>query len=965
MVLKFVASVLFVCCCLCFSQERSNAQLLGVTGANHPELSWHELQTDHFVIVYHQGLDSIAQIAAPVAEEVYRVVTTNLKTGLSKKVRIYLSDNDETRNAFAFQDHYIFIWMRGILDDNLFTLRSSGTSKWLRTVITHEFTHIVIDHATSYWLDLLFPGDRVPRWFNEGMARYMEPDGWTDDLDVPLRVAAVDSKLHLGWNDFLAGTFIYEGGQSLVRYIAWKYGDSALVKILHPEEESEGINVGHRLQLAPYDFGAAVKFATKHPLEDVYEEWHKTLNVYYNTEYGQKEDIQDVSRRIGTGLKIVAAARLAPDGKRIAIYGKRSVDEAAKLFLLAHETSDNEIRLLTGEPGIEPYLSWSPDGKKLLFSKVRFGDHGNFIYDLFTYDPSEDELERLTSNARLEYPDFSPDGKTIVASQFERSGSDLVLLDANGQNIRKLTHFGDDDVDVTSPRWSPDGKRIAFSIFRKNGMRDVATIDVASQQIAYLTNDSINDRYPIWSGDSILFLSYQNGLPNLYITSSHNTNGRNATQLTDAASNVLAWDATKDSILVSSFTARNSIALSWLPLHREAKNHQTPSLPVKYTAWRTASWPLVTRPVDSLPQTIAVGPYGYSSLAHIRPLLFLPLISSDMARDGSQGTQWGATMVFMDEMQKHLLQIYGLYGDASNAFSYGGTYVNNQLWPNIILSGSNRVDFKDVIADKVYYEHSKQGSLGINFGIHTSNSLTKIHDIFVSGEWAQYEPWNTRDFAGVDSTVRPVAFKWLNFTAGYSFLSPLFQAGFNGEYGSGDFSRTRLRGFVRKEFPFGEDEHDQVAFIGHLGADFGDEIPQDFLGFYKYDQFEGGYNVAALHGRDRLRGIRRYVYGNRLVTASAEIRQRDKFFSDFLPILKSFEPQFVEFFDIGSVWYDNAPANRPSVPMSSIVKQGWLKTAGVELRSELGFDFSLEGGVGWELVKHALPDWFFRVSADL
>src|SRR3954466_3063334 len=101
--------------------------LLGITGANNPELSWSEIETDHFILTYHNGLDSVARVAAPIAEEVYRVVTTNLQTPLNKKLRLYFSNNDEVKNAFAFSDDYIFVWMRGILDDEPLTLRASGT----------------------------------------------------------------------------------------------------------------------------------------------------------------------------------------------------------------------------------------------------------------------------------------------------------------------------------------------------------------------------------------------------------------------------------------------------------------------------------------------------------------------------------------------------------------------------------------------------------------------------------------------------------------------------------------------------------------------------------------------------------------------------------------------------------------------------------------------------------------------
>ncbi len=955
------ASLLF------FSPQFLHAQLLGITGANHPELHWKQLETKHFVLIYHQGLDSVVRIAAPIAEEVYRVVTTNLQTPLPEKIRIYFSDNDEERNAFTFGDEYIFIWMRGILDDNLFSLRSSGTSKWLRSVITHEFTHITIAYATHTWSDFLFPAinDKVPRWFNEGMARYMEPDGWTADLDIPLRVAAVSSKLDLGSNDeFLSGTLLYEGGQSLVRYIAATYGDSALVTILKYRKKS----------LFPYDFEDAVRAATKHSLHEIYKEWHKVLNVYYNTEYGQKEDIEDIARKIPSHLAIVEAARLAPDGKRIAILGKRTEDEPTKLFSIANDTGA-EPKLLTGEPGIEPYLSWSPDGKYLLFSKIRFGTHGDLVYDLYRCNAKTGAMHRISSNERLEYPDWSPDGKTIVAAQFFRSGSDLVLLDADGSSLRKLTDFHDDNVQVYSPRWSPDGKRIAFSIFRKNGMRDVAVVDVATHAISYLTNDSINDRYPIWSprGDSIVFLSFKNGLPNLYSLSASGPSGEDERsgfyerELTDVASNILAWDISKDSILVSSFTGRNSVKLFWIAAHRSV----VPAVPVapvekKYTSWRSIRWPLITRPADSLSPAMVTGPYSYNSLAHIRPLLYLPIIGTDLSRTGAEGTQWGAFTFLADEMQKHLLQAFAWYGDASKTFSYGFEYENNQLLPTISLGGSNEVQFRDVIQDVGYYEHTKSVNLSLNFTLHTPNSLEDIHNIFIGGEWNDIQPWNGSQFAAVDLTQRPIAARMLDLGVLYSYLSPLFQFGAAATHTdkniASTITRTQLRASLHKELPLGEDERNEFAIILHGAADFGDELPQDFLGFYKYDAFQEGFNIASLHERDRLRGIRRYYYGNRLLSGSIEIREADQLFSTLVPMLKVFEPQFVEFFDMGATWYADAPTNNPNAIVTPLSKTEWLKTGGIELRSEVGFDAALEGGVGWELVKTAQPDWFIRIT---
>jgi len=525
------------------------AQFILPTGGNHPELHWREFQTEHFLIIYHDGLDSVALKAAPVAEEAYHIVTTNLQTPLTKKVKIYLSDYDEIKNAFAFDDDYIFIWMRGILDDLPYGFRSSGTSKWLRSVITHEFTHIVIAHATKDIFSFLSPVTQVPRWFNEGLARYMEPDGWTSDLDAVLRVATVSGHLDLGsTDDYLSGGLTYEGGQSFIRYIAAAYGDSALVKIL---KFRTGIF---------YDFLEGVKSATNKSLDDLEEEWHKTLNVYFNTRYGQKEEASEFARKIPTGLAVVLTARLEPGGKRIAMIASHTKKSPARLYLLANE-STGDASVISDEPGIEPVISWYPGKDAICVSKTRVGSNGNLIHDLFRIDIPTGELSRLTSDGRFEEPDVALQGNRIVAVHTEENHSDLYILNADGSDPMQLTNYNDAYTQVYAPRWSADGKQITYSVFRSNGMRDVAVIDILTKQTTLITNDSLNDRSSIFSPDAkeIIFLSHRNGIPNCYRTSVSSPPAK-ITQLTDIAGAIYPWDwsGAKDSILVTSYDTPNS-----------------------------------------------------------------------------------------------------------------------------------------------------------------------------------------------------------------------------------------------------------------------------------------------------------------------------------------------------------------------------------------------------------------------
>lgn len=940
-----------------YPASKAAAQAL-ILGSNHPELSWHQIETDHFVLIYHDGLDSIVHAAAPMAEEVYRVVTTNLQTPLAGRLKVYFSDNDEVKNAFAFSDDHIFIWMRGILDDLPLGIRASGTSKWLRSVITHEFTHIVIAHATRDWSNIILPAEvGVPSWFNEGMARFMEPDGWTNDLDMALRTSVVSSKLDFDLDQFLGGTLLYEGGQSLVRYIARTFGDTTLANILK-----------YRDDLGLYNFEEGVQHATKKSLHEISEGWRKTLNVYYSTQYGQRQETVDYGREVPSGLDVVLSARLDPKGSRIAVAGKRNSDAGGGLYLISNDTS-GDAELLTNESGIDPYISWNPDGSEIAYAKLRFGEHNDLIYDLYRYNVNEKYGTRITTDGRFEQPDWSPDGKSLVAVHAVRSGSDLYRIDVATGAAENLTNFNDRDVEVYWPRWSHDGSKIAFSIFRKNGMRDVVVLDVATRALNYLTSDSLNDRYTVWSpnDNSIAFTSFRNKIPNVYRLDGLSIGSLR--QLTDEAGAVFAWDWSakkSDSILVTSFEDRTRIKLFWIPAEHTVEPKPLVTLDKKYTDWREVHWPLITRPLDSLSAVNTSEVSGYNSLAHIAPLAFLPMAGSDRSKSNEPGTRYGLIGIASDPMSKHSILAFADYGDASNRFSYALQYINSQLKPSLIFGAADLLQFAGLLSDKVYFERQRSYNAGLVYPITSPNSLTTVHDITIGATYRQLDPWNDSNFTTFDVTRKPVQAKLMNLMIGYGYHARDAEATIDYTHAdrkiASDLTYNRYHFFGTIQMPLGESRESFFALIGHGVAQWGEELPQEIIGFSPYDIFEGGFNITNAQSTDRLRGIRRYYYGNRLLIGSAELRMPDEIVSNIVPLLKAFDPSLVEFFDIGSTWYGSRPWNNPSVQVLSLKETKWLKTAGVELRSQLSPGSWFGGGVGWELVKGSHPDWFFRTN---
>ena len=230
---------------------------------NHPELNWQVLTTEHFRVIYHEGLETIARRAAVIAEAAYEPVTELYDYKPSGAVRLILKDYDDYANGAAFFYHdAIEIWTSPL--DHDYELR--GTSDWLHNVITHEFVHIIslgamrkssqrvpaaffeyFGYKEERNRDDVLTGapDRlatyplantvVPMWLAEGVAQHqtssVRHDHWDSHRDMILRTAVLnDSLLELdemgvfGKKGF-GNEFVYDHGYGLVTYIAATYGE--------------------------------------------------------------------------------------------------------------------------------------------------------------------------------------------------------------------------------------------------------------------------------------------------------------------------------------------------------------------------------------------------------------------------------------------------------------------------------------------------------------------------------------------------------------------------------------------------------------------------------------------------------------------------------------------------------------------------------------------------------------------
>ena len=510
-----------------------------------PELEWFTIETPHFYIHYHKGTERTANLVAKIAEEIYGPITSLYKYKPDDKTSWIINDESDVSNgATDYYGNRIEI-ASAALD---FDLR--GTHNWLRNVITHEYTHVIqvqaslkfgtkfpsiyfqyLDYEDEQRPDVLYgypntivsypySGVGVPAWFAEGTAQYqrqqLDYDYWDAHRDMILRMRVLGNEL-LSWEDM--GQFasvttykaesIYNSGFALTRYIAEKYGEDKLRLV------SE--NLGDILRLNSE--GAFDKALGKSG-SDLYKEWKAYLKKDYKNRVENIKKVHvegDIIAKVGFANYF---PQFSPDGKKITYLSNKDYDYGATSLFVNYVNSKNDDELLIA--GVSGGYSWSPDGKKIIFSRRNKPTiHDAVVFDLYEYDIAKEEETQLSSRLRAHAPSYSPDGKLISfvrnndGTQNLYTGPAGKKLDKN--DIKQITHFTNGE-QIYSPRWSPDGKNIIFD-YSKHDLRSIHMVNVETGAVDFVFDDpNIDFRSPVYSADglSIFFASDKTGIFNIY-----------------------------------------------------------------------------------------------------------------------------------------------------------------------------------------------------------------------------------------------------------------------------------------------------------------------------------------------------------------------------------------------------------------------------------------------------------------
>ncbi len=949
-----------------------------LNGRNHPHLEWQVAETEHFQIIYPQRIADIEPLAATIAEESYKALSQNLDVEFDKKIRVYLSDEDEIVNGFAnpIGKGYTMIWV----NLNEYADTWTGDAKWLRKVIAHELGHIF--HFKAVWSDLALlnylVAEPLPRFWTEGLAQY-QTEYWDSQRgDRWLRKAIFDSRPNFNDGQSIEnGRLMYASGNAQLRYFTEKYGDSTLVNLLSHREKLLGFFEVH-------DFYEAFETVVEGGYSAFYEDWRKHMNVYYNTLASQMERTDSLnSKPFQIPGQFYYDMALSPGDSLIAALSLSSLDRPVRRLYIVKNDSTRMVNIVA-EGGINSDISWSKNGKYIYYSKTVRGVNSSLLNDIFRYDRESGKETRITHSRRAMYPAEGDKNGFISYIVNENGTGNLFSLNLQTGEEERITNY-QNDVQLIDLVWVDSQNSWLFQRFDDSGNRNMVMVNAQSSSETVLDTDDLDNRKFVLSpdGKKIAYTSLRDDVPNVFIYDFDSGEELRITNLFTGGE-AYAWMQESDStdsekLLIKASETKRKDQVFWVDANRQPFEQEN-NVPKAYSSWKDKQPPNFI-PINIEPDVDIVQkryPYqSFKNITHASTILLPYFTDAD---------NWGlfGTTGWTEPLGKHIFAGSGIFSFGDTDQSYGLlSYINNQLYPTITASIYKTPGSAFFYGDEFLVEELIGVDIGMNLPIDAFDAPYRSGSVFARLRHVLVCPFDRDRFSNSFLLPSPERARQTDLTLGMAIkkqrpwknnvIHPLDGWGVRSlitaaekvlgsdvRYATADIGAyTVFPGLGLQRF----------YLHGRYQQQWGTPLPQNFIGFSRYDNVSlvlpGEVPLELFSEAERVRGYREFVAGDKVAFASLEYR---------IPFLPSLETTILGVADLGAtslaIFTDAGVVWNARLENNTLGREErW--GAGAELKNSIklfGINIAHSIGIGQparELFTDADYDLYYRVRASV
>ncbi|MBD3424518.1 MAG: hypothetical protein GF417_08790 [Candidatus Latescibacteria bacterium] len=858
---------------------------------SHPELEWKQLETENVIIVYHEPLQSYALKTAYIGESSYKNLSKSYDIELEKKVKIYISDQDDITNGYCMMSDHIVIWV----GENDFVSHFTGNEKWLRKVIGHEMSHYFMHSCLKSWLDIFIPYSALssPAELTEGYAMYFSGEEWGyGRSDAELRRGVFDDNLSMrdkrGYH--------YTVSFAKVRYLAHFHGEEKLRELLK-----------YRNFMGLYNFNKAFNEVYGKSYEEFRDEWRRHVyTYYYGKAYDDRNLIDSDSESNAYSINGIEKlevqwhniSEIAVEGDKIVIFGKKYDNQKYRdlTFGVLNRDSLKQKKLILDNPkellktGRIMNLDLSPNGMYTVYSRYQRAEHGSIRKVIYRIDNRSGEKRKIGRGGLAR----ASDSGDVYYHYYSSGGSRFMLKKVSGEaaEILKLC----DNCQVGDFVINREKNKLCYSLFDEENRFFLLIHNIKTRETEYRSETNHIARDLIWQGNVIYFaLESDDAHKKRFFA--FEPESQKIVEYTTPVFNITAAEIKPIEerrlqlmAMAEIYKLEETLGLVQLkPLRKSDKIKKEDIETNFYNSWMRG---VNEHQIDSDPEPNEIIAEGtYHSIRHISSLYAVPLFFTK----GFTLSTW-----LMDPLLEHkvIATAYSEYDFDTDKSWYYISYTNNTFSPSLTFSTSQYDWPSDIYDEKIYYQrirsHRFKASFPVDFITNPFSRLDyslglKYTDLDLDADQPDDQFENGSDLSATaevsfrynlpvtNSYIHPVKHLEIN----YSFEGANEAAGMNNSF-------IRNRGSVRLGYaPFYESSGgDEITLINKTIY-----LWQNGRQFYQLrpciDSYENIPIAGLFENRTYIRGNEKRLFGDELFSNNLELwlKFHPGIINDLLPVV--------------------------------------------------------------------------------